>query len=79
MRAEHRGAQPLVDERATPPAATRPPSPAVEPSAIPPPPPEVLPGQVIEGDQEPMVRAAESDGSVEQIDNLDGFLDRQEE
>ena len=37
-----------------------------------------LPEQVIEGDQEPMVRSAESDASIEQIDNPDGIIDRQE-
>ena len=55
------------------------PSLAAKPPAIPPLPLEVLPNQVIEGDQEPATRATKSDGSVEQIDNPDDVLDRQEE
>ena len=54
----------------------RPPSLVAEPKAVPP--YELFPEQVIEGDQEQMVRAAESEGSIEQIDNPDGVLDRQE-
>ena len=53
-------------------------SPADEVQEVPPPPPEDLPEQVIEGDQEPVVRAMESDRSIEQIDNPDGIVDRQE-
>ena len=78
-RSEHRAAQPLANERPASPTATRPPSSAFEPSTIPFPPHEVHPEHVIEGDQEPAVRVAESDGSVEQINNPDGVLDRQEE
>ena len=54
---------------------------AAEPPVIPPPPPPPLKvhlEQVIEDDQEPMLRAAESDRSVEQIDNPDGVLYHQE-
>ena len=64
-----RANQPPVDK-----CPTRPPSPVTEPPVIPPP-----PEQVIGGDQEPVARAAESDGSVEQIDNPDDVLNRQEE
>ena len=53
--------------------------PVAKPPAVPPPPPpEVFPEQVIEGNQEPVARAVDSDGSIEQIDNPDGVLDRQE-
>ena len=51
----------------------------VEPLAIPRPLLEVHPEQVIEDDPVPAVRVDESDESVEQINNLDGVLDRQEE
>ena len=56
----------------------RPPSPAVGPQAVPLHPPKALPEQVIEGNQEPVVRTVESDRSIEQIDNPDGVLDCQE-
>ena len=57
----------------------RPPSPTSEPPTVPPPPSlEVVPEQVIEGDQELVARAAETDGSIEQIDNPDDVLDHQE-
>ena len=79
-RAEHRAAHPPANERPAAPLVARPLSPVMEPLAIPPPPtPKVLPEQVIEGNQEPTARAAESDGGVEQIDNPDDVLDRQEE
>ena len=71
--AELQANQPPVEER-----HARPSSPAAEPLAVPPPPPEVLPEQVIEGDQEPVVRVAESDESIKQIDNPNGILDRLE-
>ena len=70
-RAELQANQPLAEE-----FPARPPSLAVEPQVVPPPPLEALPKQVIEGDQEPVVKATESDGSIEQIDNLDGVLER---
>ena len=53
--------------------------PATKPPTIPPPPPKVHPKQAIEDDPTKVVRADESDGSVEQIVSLDGALDRQEE
>ena len=54
-------------------------SPAAELQEVPPPPPpEDLLEHVIKGDQEPTIRATESDRSIEQIDNPDGVLDRQE-
>ena len=65
--------QPPTEER-----PARPPSLAAEPQAVPPPPPEALPEQVIERDQELVVRAAESDGRIEQIDHSDSVLDCQE-
>ena len=34
--------------------------------------------QFIEGEQEPTIRPAESDANIEQINNLDGIVDRQE-
>ena len=45
---------------------------------VPAPLPDGLPEQVIEGDQEPVIRPVESDASIEQIDNPDGIVDRQE-
>ena len=68
-----RADQPLTDER-----PARPPSPTTEPQIITPPPPEFHPEQVIEGDQMLAVRVAKSDGSIDQIENLNGILDRQE-
>ena len=56
----------------------RPPSPDTEPQAALHHLLEALPEQVIKGDQEPVVRAVESDRDIEQIDNLDGVIDRQE-
>ena len=52
-----------------------PPHLAVELQEVPPPPNEGLPVQVIEGHLEPAIRAAESDRSIEQIDNPNGVLD----
>ena len=40
--------------------------------------PDGLPEQVIEGDQEPAIRPSKSDASIEQIDNPDRIVDRQE-
>ena len=40
--------------------------------------PEGPPEQVIEGDQEPATWPAESDASIEKIDNPDDIVDRQE-
>ena len=45
---------------------------------VPTPLPDGLPEQVIEGDQELVVRPVESDASIEQIDNLEGIVDLQE-
>ena len=39
--------------------------------------PDSLPEQVIEGEQEPAIKPVKSDASIEQIDNLDGIVDRQ--
>ena len=72
-RAELQANQPPAEER-----PARPSSPAAEPLSVPHPPPEVHPEQVIEGDQEPVVRVAESDESIKQIDNPNGILDRLE-
>ena len=70
-RAELQANQPPAKER-----LARPPYPAAEALAIPHPPSDALPEQVIDSDQELVVRAAESDGSIKQIDNPDGVLDR---
>ena len=72
-RAELQADQLPADER-----SVRPPSPFTELQEVPHPPSECLPEQVIKGDQEPAIRAAESDESIEQIDNPKGVLDRQE-
>ena len=45
---------------------------------VPSPIPDDFPEQVIEGDQEPLIRPAESDANLEQIDNPDGIVDHQE-
>ena len=74
-RAEHRATHPPADERHVSPVVVRPPSPSTELPAIPSPLPEVHHEQLIEDDPMPVVRAAESDGSVEQIDNPDDVLD----
>ena len=75
---EHRATHPSANERPTSPTVVRLASPFVEPQTIPPPLPEVHLEQVIEDDPKPVVKAAVSDGSVEQIDNPDGVLDHQE-
>ena len=72
------GAELQVDQPSAENHPTVPISPADEVQEVP---PRLLKGlskQVIEGDQEPAIRAAESDKSIEQIDNPDGILDRQE-
>ena len=48
-------------------------SPAGEIQEALPPFPDGLPQQVIEGDQEPVIRPVESDASIEQIDNPNGL------
>ena len=69
-----------MDERHASPATVRPPSPFTKPLTIPLPlHPKVHLKQFIEDDEEPTVRAGESNESVEQIDNPDSVLDRQEE
>ena len=73
-RTELQANQPFPEER-----PGRPLSPAAELQEVPPPPPpEGLLEHVIKGDQEPTIRATESDRSIEQIDNPAGVLDRQE-
>ena len=68
-----------MDERPASLAAARPLSLSIEPSIIPPPPFEVHPEQVIEDNPKLVVIAAESDMSVEQMDNPDSVLDCQKE
>ena len=72
-RAEAQADRPPTEER---PAAAV--APVDEIQEVPAPLPDGLPEQVIEGDQEPAVRPAESAASIEQIDNHDGIVDRQE-
>ena len=76
---EYQAAHPLMDERLASLATARHPSLSVEPPTIPPPPPEVHPEQFIKDNLKPAVRAAESDGSAEQIKNPDDVQDYQEE
>ena len=55
-----------------------PPPLAAELQEVPPPSPKSLLEHVIEGNQEPVIRVTENDRSIEQIDNPDDVLDRQE-
>ena len=70
---------PPADEHPASPPTVGPAPPSAEPLEIPPPLPKVHHEQVIENDLVLAVRVDESDGSVEQINNPDVVLDRQEE
>ena len=68
-----------MDEHSASLAATGPTPPSAEPPTVPPPSPKVHPEQIIEDDPKSAVRVEESVGSIGQIDNPDGVLDRHEE
>ena len=72
-RAEDQVDRPPAEER---PAAAVPPVDEIQ--EVPAPLLDGLLEQVIEGDQEPVVRPVKSDASIEQINNPNGIIDRQE-